>query len=202
MRMILTLMALLLPPLCLAQVTDLMSLQHQLAQHNIVRGEFTQQREIAMFDQPLESSGQFVLDKKHGLLWQQTTPFPVNLVLTEDKLQQTFADQSPQVVTAQDNPMAFYFTRVFLAVFHGDTAVLKQQFELSFHVENGQWVLILTPKQAPLDKVFQHITLSGQTDIEQLTLQELRGDNTRIQFHHQTHQPETLSDAEQTQFDF
>ncbi|OBT14771.1 hypothetical protein A9264_13405 [Vibrio sp. UCD-FRSSP16_10] len=185
-----------------AKVTDLTSLQTQLSQHSIVRGDFTQLRKIEMFAQPLSSKGQFVLSKEHGLLWQQTTPFTVNLVLTKDKLRQTFSGQQPQVITAKENPMAFYFSHVFLAVFHGDTEALKEQFAMDFAAKNEHWTLTLTPKKAPLNAVFKSIVLAGNQDIDSLTLQEIRGDKTEILFSNQTHQPETLNDAETAQFSF
>lgn len=186
----------------MAQVTDLASLQTQLQRFDIVRGDFAQTRKIDMFAEPLSSQGTFLLDKAHGLLWQQTTPFPVNLVLTQDKLRQTFAGQNPHTITAQENPMAFYFSHIFLSVFHGDTEQLTNEFALDFSEQNGHWTLVLTPKGAPLNAVFQHITLQGQDDIDVLSLQEVRGDTTEIQFSAQTHEPSTLSPAEQAQFEF
>lgn len=189
-------------PFSWAKVTDLSSLQTQLAASSTVRGDFTQLRHLEMFEQPLSSQGTFTLNRDQGLLWQQTTPFPVQLVLTQDKLRQTFAGQSPQVITAQENPMAFYFSHVFLAVFHGDSEALSQQFDMDFTVQDDQWTLVLTPKQPPLSSVFQSISLIGQQDINKLTLQELRGDKTEILFSNQTHQPENLSDAEKALFRF
>ncbi|MEF1310287.1 outer membrane lipoprotein carrier protein LolA [Vibrio mytili] len=185
-----------------ANVTDLTSLQQQLSQHPVVRGDFTQQRHLDMFNQPLRSSGHFTLSQMHGLLWQQDTPFPVNLVLTENKLRQTFADQEPKTISAKDNPMAFYFSRIFLSVFHGDTTALKTQFSLDFSADKGQWRLVLVPKQPPLNAVFKSIVLSGNEHIDNLTLQELRGDKTDIEFSHQTSIPQELTDAEDAQFRF
>ncbi|MPW37183.1 outer membrane lipoprotein carrier protein LolA [Vibrio halioticoli] len=198
----LTMALMVMSPLSYAQVTDLASLQTQLAQHDIVRGDFTQLRSIEMFAQPLRSQGTFTLSKTNGLLWQQNTPFPVNLVLTKDKLRQTFANQDPQVITAKENPMAFYFSHVFLAVFHGDTQALKEQFNIDFSVKAGTWTITLTPTQAPLNSVFSSIVLVGTQAIDSLTLQEIRGDKTEIVFSNQTHQPENLNDAEQAQFSF
>ncbi|NOI23022.1 outer membrane lipoprotein carrier protein LolA [Vibrio mediterranei] len=195
-------MLLIASPFALAQVNTMEELQQQLAQHPIVRGDFEQKRTLAMFDQPLTSTGQFTLDKTHGLLWRQDVPFTVQLVLTKDKLRQTFADQPAQVITAKDNPMAFYFSHIFLAVFHGDTDQLKQQFDMTFKADNGQWTLALTPKAAPLNAVFDTITLGGKSDLERLTLQEIRGDKTDILFSNQSYQPESLTDAEQAQFKF
>lgn len=202
LRTIATMMLLIASPFALAQVNTMEELQQQLAQHPIVRGDFEQKRTLAMFDQPLTSTGQFTLDKTHGLLWRQDVPFTVQLVLTKDKLRQTFADQPAQVITAKDNPMAFYFSHIFLAVFHGDTDQLKQQFDMTFKADNGQWTLALTPKAAPLNAVFNTITLGGKSDLERLTLQEIRGDKTDILFSNQSYQPESLTDAEQTQFKF
>ena len=193
---------LLFSPLSWAQVSNITDLQQQLAKHELVRGDFEQQRHIAMFDQPLSSSGQFTLDKTNGLLWHQQVPFSVQLVLTKDKLRQTFADQPAQVITAEDNPMAFYFSHIFLAVFHGDTQQLEQQFDMQFTASQGQWSLVLTPLAAPLNAVFDNITISGKDDLERLTLQEIRGDKTDITFSHQRYQPKSLTDAEQAQFQF
>ncbi|MER0342114.1 outer membrane lipoprotein carrier protein LolA [Vibrio vulnificus] len=189
-------------PLSWAQVNNLDELQAQLSKHDLVRGQFTQQRHLEMFNQPLSSQGQFVLDKSHGLLWQQQTPFPVNLVLTQDKLRQSFAGQAPQVITAEQNPMAFYFSRIFLSVFHGDTSALQRQFELTLHVDDNGWQLDLTPTAAPLNAVFSKITLRGNEEIDQLELVEKRGDRTDIQFSQQTHTPKQLSETEQKQFAF
>lgn len=189
-------------PVSFAQVNNLADLQAQLASHDLVRGDFTQQRHIEMFEQPLVSSGQFTLDKGNGLLWHQHVPFSVQLVLTNDKLRQTFAEQPPQIITAKENPMAFYFSHIFLAVFHGDTEQLKQQFDLAFSVESGQWSLVLTPLAAPLKSVFASITIRGKNDLKSLTLQEIRGDKTDIIFSNQRYQPKSLTDAEQAQFQF
>ncbi len=183
-------------------IQQLADLQQQLAKFEVVRGAFIQTRHLEMFNQPLSSEGQFTLDKTHGLLWQQTTPFPVNLVLTQDKLRQSMGGQEAQIITSEQNPMAFYFSRVFLSVFHGDTAELEKEFTLDFATEDDAWRLTLTPKAAPLNSVFDTITLQGHQQIERLELREIRGDRTEIEFSQHQTAPETLTDAEQNQFVF
>ncbi|WP_373950107.1 outer membrane lipoprotein carrier protein LolA [Vibrio pomeroyi] len=193
-----------------APVGSISELQTVLSANSIVRGEFTQTRNMEMFAQPLTSQGTFLLDKSSGLLWTQTTPFPVNLVLTDNKLSQRFADQPAKIITDKENPMAFYFSHIFLSVFHGDTQKLQEQFSLSFepatiqssdeNTGNNSWTLILTPKSAPMNAVFEAITLQGNSDIERIELKEIRGDSTVIEFSQLSHQPEVLSDAEAQQF--
>ena len=163
---------------------------------------------MEMFAQPLTSQGTFLLDKSSGLLWTQTTPFPVKLVLTDNKLSQKFADQPAKTITDKENPMAFYFSHIFLSVFHGDTQKLQDQFSLSFQPATAQssdqntgfWTLTLKPKSAPMNAVFEAITLQGNSDIERIELKEIRGDSTVIEFSKLSHQLEVLSDAEAQQF--
>ncbi|CAH6946308.1 putative transmembrane protein [Vibrio chagasii] len=191
-----------------AAVSSISELQTVLSENSIVRGEFTQTRNMEMFAQPLTSHGTFLLDKSSGLLWTQTTPFPVNLVLTDNKLSQKFADQPAKIITDKENPMAFYFSHIFLSVFHGDTQKLQEQFSLSFQPatvqssdhNTGSWTLTLKPKSAPMNAVFEAITLQGNGDIERIELKEIRGDSTVIEFSQLSHQPEVLSDAEAQQF--
>ncbi|WP_215403539.1 LolA family protein [Vibrio gigantis] len=191
-----------------AAVGSISELQTVLSENSIVRGEFTQTRNMEMFAQPLTSQGTFLLDKSSGLLWNQTTPFPVNLVLTDNKLSQRFADQPAKIITDKENPMAFYFSHIFLSVFHGDTQKLQDQFSLSFQPatvqssdqNTGSWTLTLKPKSAPMNAVFEAITLQGNSDIERIELKEIRGDSTVIEFNQLSHQPEVLSDAEAQQF--
>ncbi|MCG9554097.1 outer membrane lipoprotein carrier protein LolA [Vibrio sp. Isolate32] len=191
-----------------AAVGSISELQTVLSENSIVRGEFTQTRNMEMFAQPLTSQGTFLLDKSNGLLWTQTTPFPVNLVLTDNKLSQRFADQPAKIITDKENPMAFYFSHIFLSVFHSDTQKLQQQFSLSFQPataqssdkNKGSWTLTLKPKSAPMNAVFEAITLQGNSDIERIELKEIRGDSTVIEFSKLSHQPEVLSDAEAQQF--
>ncbi|PTQ09484.1 hypothetical protein CWO33_20510 [Vibrio splendidus] len=197
-----------------ATVGSISDLQTVLSANNIVRGEFTQTRNMEMFAQPLTSQGTFLLDKSNGLLWTQATPFPVSLVLTDNKLSQRFADQPAKIITDKENPMAFYFSHIFLSVFHGDTQKLQEQFSLSFEPaieqssnasansssQDTRWTLTLKPKSAPMNAVFEAITLQGKNDIERIELREIRGDSTVIEFSQLSHLPEVLSDAEAQQF--
>ncbi|MEZ9300471.1 outer membrane lipoprotein carrier protein LolA [Vibrio splendidus] len=199
-----------------APVGSISDLQTVLSANNIVRGEFTQTRNMEMFAQPLTSQGTFLLDKSNGLLWKQATPFPVSLVLTDNKLSQRFADQPAKIITDKENPMAFYFSHIFLSVFHGDTQKLQEQFSLSFEPaieqssnasansssDDTRWILTLMPKSAPMNAVFEAITLQGKNDIERIELREIRGDSTVIEFSQLSHRPEVLSDAEAQQFQF
>ncbi len=179
----------------------LAQLQQQLANHQVVRGDFTQTRHMQMFDAPLTSQGQFLLSSQYGLWWQQTTPFPTSLVLTKNTLSQQVGSEPAQVLNVSDNPMVFYFSHVFLSLFQGDTETLQQQFDLKLSSSpSSQWELSLTPKSAPLNKVFSQINIEANDYINRIELVEIRGDRTEINFINQTHLPSDLSTTEQAIF--
>lgn len=158
-------------------------LQQQLMSEKILTGHFQQTKTMQMFNQPLISDGTFLLSQQHGLIWQQSSPFAVMLVLADDKLLQQFSEQSPQIIEAKDNPMVFYFSHLFLSLFKGDIAALQSQFDMQLQgTETERWLLRLTPKVSPLDKVFKHININGKQQIESLSLIELNDDSTLIEF--------------------
>ena len=125
-------------------------LQKQLMTQDILRGDFTQSKTLQMFNQPLLSEGSFLLSHQHGLIWKQSNPFPVSLVLAKDKLSQQVSDQPADIIEAKDNPMVFYFSHLFLSLFKGDLSSLEKQFTMSLSEDNNAgWLLNLTPKEAP-----------------------------------------------------
>jgi len=184
------------------QALTLNDVQQKLTAHTLLRGEFTQTKTMQMFNQPLRSQGNFLLDQNLGLLWRQSAPFPVSLALVKDKLSQQFGDQVAEVIMAKDNPMVFYFSHLFLSLFKGDLQGLSAQFEMKLSDKEDHWLLLLTPKSAPLNKVFATISIAGDEFIEQLVLQELSGDITEIKFFQQRTTPNTLSKEEQHALQF
>ncbi|MUK71335.1 LolA family protein [Aliivibrio fischeri] len=176
-------------------------LQQQLAKSTLVRGDFKQVRTMQMFAQPLSTTGTFLLDHEKGLLWQQTEPFPIALTLTQNNLRQSINGEA-QVMTDSDNPMAFYFTRLFLSLFKGDTESIKENFTLQLTGEKDAWTLILTPTKAPIDSVFKTIKIEGNDYLNRVVLSEVRGDVTEMVFTNQSTEPATLTEEELRVFEF
>ncbi|WP_028864489.1 outer membrane lipoprotein carrier protein LolA [Psychromonas aquimarina] len=185
-----------------AQSVTLADVQQKLTAHSLLRGQFTQTKTMQMFNQPLVSKGKFLLHQDQGLLWKQVDPFSVSLVLVKDKLSQQFAEQAPEVIAAKDNPMVFYFTHLFLSLFKGDVDGLTDQFEMKLSEKGDNWLLLLTPREAPLNKVFANISIEGSDFIDVLVLSELSGDISEIKFAQQQTTPKTLSEEEQRAFQF
>lgn len=185
-------------------VETLGALQSTLSAHKVIRGSFKQIRTLELFDQPLISEGHFLLSEKYGLQWLQIQPFPVTLVLGSDRLKQTFGDQPTQVIKADENPMMFHFSGLFLSIFRGETERLIEQFDVEFSAstqDTEHWTLKLTPKQNPLNAVFKMIRLQGSEYIDSIHLEEMSGDIFDIRFSNQSSQPVVLTDAERRVFE-
>ncbi|MEI6897980.1 MAG: outer membrane lipoprotein carrier protein LolA [Psychromonas sp.] len=177
-------------------------LQQQLMMQQILRGDFSQSKTLQMFNQPLLSDGAFLLSQQQGLIWRQHNPFPVVLVLAKDKLRQQFEGQDAAVIDAQDNPMVFYFSHFFLSLFKGDLSALESQFSLSLTAnKKGHWRLHLEPKQPPLNNIFKYIDIEGENQIQRLTLIELKGDSSVINFTNVRQQTQ-LSPQDKDAFEF
>ena len=178
-------------------------LQQQLTTQKLIRGDFKQSKNLQMFNQPLISDGSFLLSQQQGLIWTQNNPFPVSLVLAKDKLRQQFAGQPAEIVEASDNPMVFYFSHLFLSLFKGDLASLDNQFSMTLTGDlQNTWLLHLTPKTSPLNKVFKEIDIKGSAQIQELSLVELNGDSSVIEFSHIDQKNSPLTSQEKNAFKF
>ncbi|MNS21618.1 Outer membrane lipoprotein carrier protein LolA [compost metagenome] len=158
---------------------------------------FEQEKQVAGLSQPLRASGELLLVRDLGLWWQQQKPFPLTLTLTPTRMVQQVADQPATVI---DNPQLLEFSQMLLALFGSDEATLSRYFRIDFHSSEAGWQLVLVPSQAPLDKVFASLTLSGLGQLDQLLIADRQGDSTRIRFSGWRERSLPLTPEEQARF--
>jgi outer membrane lipoprotein-sorting protein len=193
------LLALLISPLLSALTLD--DLQQRLTEQPVIRAHFDQTRTIKDLPQPLRSQGQMLIARDQGLLWDQTAPFPMQLLLDDKRMVQAIGGQPPQTITAENNPQMFQFNHLLRALFQADRQVLKQNFRVEFaDTGEGRWTLRLTPKTTPLDKIFATIDLAGQRYLENIQLNDKQGDRTDIVLSQHQLTPAQLTDDERQRF--
>jgi outer membrane lipoprotein-sorting protein len=193
------LLILLISPFASAVTLD--ELQQRFNEQPVVRAHFDQTRTIKDLPQPLRSQGEMVIARDQGLLWDQKTPFTMTLMLNDSRMVQIINQQTPQVITAQNNPQMFQFNHLLRALFQADRKVLEQNFHIDFQDKGeGRWTLSLTPTTTPLDKIFATIVLAGQTYLETIHLNDKQGDRTEITFSQHQLMPATLTDEEHQRF--
>ena len=195
----LPLLALLISPFVSALNLD--DLQQRFTEQPVIRAHFDQTRTIKDLPQPLRSQGQMLIARDQGLLWDQTSPFPKQLLLDDKRMVQVINGQPPQIITAENNPQMFQFNHLLRALFQADRKVLEQNFRVEFADKGeGRWTLRLTPTTTPLDKIFNTIDLAGQTYLESIQLNDKQGDRTDIALTQHQLTPAQLTDDERQRF--
>ena len=195
----LPLLALLISPFVSALTRD--DLQQRFTEQPVIRAHFDQTRTIKDLPQPLRSQGQMLIARDQGLLWDQTSPFPMQLLLDDKRMVQVINGQPPQIITAENNPQMFQFNHLLRALFQADRKVLEQNFRVEFADKGeGRWTLRLTPTTTPLDKIFNAIDLAGQTYLESIQLNDKQGDRTDIALTQHQLTPAQLTDDERQRF--
>lgn len=195
----LPLLALLISPLVNAMTLD--TLQQRFTEQPVVRAHFTQTRTIKDLPQPLKSAGNMLIARDRGLLWDQTSPFPMQLLLDDKRMIQAINGQPPQIITAENNPQMFQFNHLLRALFQADRKVLEENFRVEFSdLGAGRWTLRLTPITTPLDKIFATIDLAGSTYLDTIQLNDKQGDRTDIVLSQQQLTPAQLTDDERQRF--
>ena len=117
-------------PFC--QCPDARYLQQRFTEQPVVRAHFDQTRTIKDLPQPLRSQGKMLIARDQGLLWDQTAPFPMQLLLDDKRMVQAINGQPPQTITAENNPQMFQFNHLLRALFQADRKVLEQNFRVTF----------------------------------------------------------------------
>ncbi|CEJ64870.1 MULTISPECIES: LolA family protein [Citrobacter] len=193
------LLVLLISPFVSALTLD--DLQQRFTEQPVVRAHFDQTRTIKDLPQPLRSQGKMLIARDQGLLWDQTAPFPMQLLLDDKRMVQVINGQPPQTITAENNPQMFQFNHLLRALFQADRKVLEQNFHVAFtDVGEGRWTLRLTPITTPLDKIFATIDLAGKTYLESIQLNDKQGDRTDIALSQHQLTPTQLTDDERQRF--
>lgn len=147
----------------------------------VVRGQFTQLKTVQGFKQPLKSSGDFVVARGKGIAWQVRQPFASTLIVKPDSLLSRAADGSVAMqMKAQDEPVLRTINAMLFAVMAADLAQLSQYFEVTGQVHSSGWKLHLVPRDAMLAQWLQAVDLSGQQFVQEVQLQEARGDRSQI----------------------
>lgn len=184
-----------------AHAVTLDDLQQRFSQKTILRAQFEQLRTISGMSQPLKSNGNLLISPDDGLVWNQSAPFTMTMLMNDVKMEQRIGNQAPQVVTAQSHPQLFQFNSLLTALFHADRQALEQNFALSFSdLGAGRWRLILQPTTMPLNKLFRQITLNGAEFLNEIQIEDMQGDGTHIRFSNQKTKPDALTSDERRYF--
>ncbi|UBB27021.1 outer membrane lipoprotein carrier protein LolA [Pseudoxanthomonas japonensis] len=182
---------------------DLAVIQQRVAQVEVLRGQFEQEKRITGFKNPLRSQGWFVVARQKGVIWTTEKPFPSEMVITRDRILSRQRDGSQRVeVDGREQPALRSVNAMMFALVSGDVAALSSRFETRVQAlpDNG-WRLGLKPRSAALAKAFARIELSGDRYVREVRIEEANGDSTLLRFSALKDTPATLAADEARRFD-
>lgn len=121
-----------------------------------VKGSYKQKNYIAKTKKTLESSGDFVLSREHGITWYTQKPQRSITVMTEQKVLQVFPNSTEKVLGNAGNPIFNSVALLTKSLFTQDTAVIEQYLNMK---QNKDGTLMYTPKDDTIASVIKKIEL-------------------------------------------
>ncbi len=162
---------------------ELSDLEQRLSAVSTLRADFTQVKEVHELGSTLRSQGVMLISRSRGLLWQQTQPFELSLIMTGDKLIQRITGQEDMVIEAKSNPQMFALISSLKEIVRGSCSSLSDNFESRLIKGEGEhFELILTPVSKSAAMVFKKLTVSGERFVDSVVIEDTQGDTTRIEF--------------------
>ncbi len=163
--------------------TEYHELATTLTKVKTLKANFSQEKKITVLKKPLISSGELIFDRHTGVYWSLTTPYKSKIIIDNEKLTSIDDDNKKIVIKASEQPMLYGFTKIFMAIFSGNTDELKKHFEIYFKKEKETWQIGLIPTSSELKKVISKILLTGKDNrVHSITLWETNSDITVINF--------------------
>ncbi|MEC5396278.1 outer membrane lipoprotein carrier protein LolA [Uliginosibacterium sp. H1] len=178
-RLIALLAALCLPALAHADL--LTDVGERITKAPVVRGEFTQTRELSGIKKPVSAEGQFLVLRGQGVLWSTTKPFGSSLRVTSTEILQRDARGNSLRLRADGEPVVGTISQVLMGVMAGDFTQLDKLFTVSGKLDGKRWQLALAPREAAMAKVIGEIRVAGASTVEDVVLDAPNGDRTRIE---------------------
>ena len=179
---------------------SLSDIRQLLAKNSVICADFTQNKSLRALTRPLVSQGRLVFVAGKGVLWQVREPFATQVLVKSDALIKWNDEGVPQRLSFGQSPVFRTLSQVFLAVFTGDINRLWKTFEIESDVRQSRWRLTLTPRDPGFAAIIETVRVSGGRFVDELLIEEGRGDRTLIRFSGMNEESCQLDNAEKDYF--
>jgi len=139
----------------------------RLAESEILRGSFVEERAVKGLSRPVRSEGRFVVAPGYGVIWAVQKPLPVTFVFNDSGMVQTVGNIPVLQQTAAKNPFLARVTGLLSAALGGNWKMLETEFDIKKSGPGKNWRVKITQKPGGNSKMpFRAITASGKTYVE------------------------------------
>src|SRR5271154_2363156 len=95
---------------------------------DVLRGHFTEERQMKGFNGPLRSQGHFVVAPGHGLIWAIEKPFPTTSTITPNGLVQDVGGMKVMQMPVKKIPFLLHLYDMLGCALAGHWQVLEKDF--------------------------------------------------------------------------
>lgn len=155
-----------------------------LADGEILRGNFVQERLLQGFNAPLRSEGSFVLAPGQGLIWRTEKPFAITTLMTDRGLAQQSDGTTTLNLPASRAPFMAGLYDMLTGALAGDWSGLERDFTVEKSEGAGAWHLRLLPrKETPTASMpIVEITVTGAAFVQSVEIEKQGGDIDKLTF--------------------
>lgn len=147
----------------------------------MLRGRFTQTRQLQGFTRPLVTTGGFALAPDRGLIWRAETPFAVTTVMSPVGLVQELRGTETFRLPAERIPFLGQLYTMLKGALAGDWSALDTDFVVTRSGDLAAWQATMTPRGQPSAVMpFQAITATGGCFVDAVDLLKPGGDTDRL----------------------
>ena len=155
----------------------------RLAEPQVIRAQFVQERFIADVTRPTASRGRITVSRADGVLWQIESPVKVTLAFTPGGIIQTGTDGVRRAQAQRRGAIETEIARVMQGILGADPASLQASFEAQASGSLERWTVRLVPRAREVARFLRHIQLDGGRRLEKIEIEETSGNYTRIRMH-------------------
>jgi len=160
--------------------------QEGLQQVSTISSDFSQEKHLALFRNPLLIHGRLFLAENGAFAWETHRPMKHKLVVRDGRIRQ-WDEETRRVhtVSIRDNPVAATIHKQMSAWFSGQFSALADTYETSLASEHPVSLLFIprtgTPEARYITMVQIWLRLDGQY-LDKVKIEEKSGDTTLITF--------------------
>ena len=173
--------------LCFGQTQEevMQTLTQAAASMQCMNCRFTQQKTMAMLEQPSVAEGLMSYNSPDKMRWEYTSPYSFALVVDGEKITK-ITDGNEEVLDAKSGRMYQGIVNIIMSSATGKKLFDKTMFDVDIQDDSEFWKAEMRPKKHNMKRMFTMLTFYfGKDDniINKVEMTETSGDVTTIQFY-------------------
>jgi hypothetical protein len=153
--------------------------QTHINNNEVLRGNFTEERQMKGMANPMQTSGHFVVAPSRGLIWSIEQPFPTSTIITPNGLAQDVGGIAMKL-PAKNLRHIYDMVGGALA---GNWNDLENDFVVTRSGNDAHWQVLLTPRANGTSSLpYATITVSGSRFVEHIVMAKADGNYDAFNF--------------------